>query len=63
MIKPQISHLEILHRWLRFRNDIDLSEVLRNQGYNSIAIYGGGVFGEVLFEYLKTIASYKARKR
>jgi [citrate (pro-3S)-lyase] ligase len=51
---PQNHHLNTLHRWLRFRNIVDICTILKNLKYHTVAIYGGGVLGEVLFEYLKT---------
>jgi hypothetical protein len=56
MIKPQEKHLNTLYRWLRFSHHNDLSAVLRKRSIDSVAIYGGRVFGELLYDYLQGTA-------
>jgi [citrate (pro-3S)-lyase] ligase len=54
MGKIGINHAEFLYKWSRYINYVELSAVLENNSYYNIAIYGGGVIGEIFFEYLCT---------
>jgi [citrate (pro-3S)-lyase] ligase len=51
MQPPRKEHLNLMHKWLRYRNAIDLGTILHNNSCHRIAIYGGGSLGELLYEY------------
>ena len=52
MKKIRTVHLDFIHKWSRYISQLNLSAVLRNNVFNSIAIYGGGGIGELFYEYL-----------
>jgi len=51
-MKPRDEHLNLIHKWLRYKEHLDLSAVFHNQKWKNVAIYGGGYTGELLYEYL-----------
>ncbi|MDL2263818.1 adenylyltransferase/cytidyltransferase family protein [Synergistaceae bacterium OttesenSCG-928-I11] len=54
-MKLRSEYFEIIYKWLRYKDHIDLSVLLRNFSFNNVAIYGGGILGELLYEYLVTV--------
>ncbi len=54
MRKPRNHQLDIVCKWLRYCNYIDLSAILKNLGFHRIAIYGMGMLGELLYENLQS---------
>jgi len=52
IMKPGNSHLELIFKWLRYKDHINLEKVLKKLLWRKIAIYGGGVLGGLLYENL-----------
>jgi [citrate (pro-3S)-lyase] ligase len=51
-LEARTENLELLYRWVRYRNRFSLSDELRRNGINTVAIYGGGNNGVLLYEEL-----------